>query len=151
MKKINKLQAKKAWEKVAKELAEDSPVKFGVLEDFVFDSYSNGVIGIAIPHSASSVKDTMFWPQMSKKINESLRKKLGYDVCAYFPIQDVEPVSSDKPCESKPEPSEIRIVWDHEIGEKIYELEGKIITYTIIGASTLFVSICNLVALIIKK
>jgi len=50
-----------------------------------------------------------------------------------------------------PEPSEIRIVWDHEIGEKIYELEGKIITYTIIGASTLFVSICNLVALIIKK
>jgi len=49
------------------------------------------------------------------------------------------------------EPTEFRIVWDHEISEKIFELEAKILTYTIIGGATLFVSICNLVALIIKK
>jgi hypothetical protein len=49
------------------------------------------------------------------------------------------------------EPSEIRITWDHEISEKIFELEAKILTYTIIGGATLFVSICNLVALIIIK
>jgi len=50
-----------------------------------------------------------------------------------------------------PESSEIRITWDHEISEKIFELEANILTYTIIGGATLFVSICNLVALIIKK
>ena len=49
------------------------------------------------------------------------------------------------------EPTEFRIVWDHQIHEKIFELEAKILTYTIIGAATLFISICNLVALIIKK
>jgi hypothetical protein len=49
------------------------------------------------------------------------------------------------------EPNEFRIVWDHEISEKIFELEAKILTYTIIGGATLFVSICNLVALIIIK
>jgi O-succinylbenzoate synthase len=49
------------------------------------------------------------------------------------------------------EPTEFRIVWDHQIHEKIFELEAKILTYTIIGGTTLFVSICNLVALIIKK
>jgi hypothetical protein len=49
------------------------------------------------------------------------------------------------------EPTEFRIVWDHEISEKIFELEAKILTYTIIGGATLFVSICNLVALIIIK
>jgi len=157
MKKINKLQAKKAWEKVAKELAEDSPIKFGVLEDFVFDSYSNGVIGIAIPHSASSVKDTMFWPHLWNKLNDRLNKELGTDVSLFFPIQDADPVnyqeynnSCDKPCDAQ-EGGTFRIVWDHEISEKIFELEAKILTYTIIGGATLFVSICNLVALIIKK
>jgi O-succinylbenzoate synthase len=70
----------------------------------------------------------------------------------YNNMKKTEPVKSPckKPCQ-KQESSEIRIVWDHEISEKIYELEAKILTYTIIGASTLFVSICNLVALIIKK
>jgi O-succinylbenzoate synthase len=56
-----------------------------------------------------------------------------------------------KPRESQSEPTEFRIVWDHQIHEKIFELEAKILTYTIIGGATLFVSICNLVALIIKK
>jgi hypothetical protein len=55
-----------------------------------------------------------------------------------------------KACEDN-EPTQFRIVWDHEISEKIFELEAKILTYTIIGAATLFISICNLVALIIKK
>ena len=55
-----------------------------------------------------------------------------------------------KTCEDN-EPTEFRIVWDHQIHEKIFELESKILTYTIIGAATLFISICNLVALIIKK
>jgi hypothetical protein len=56
----------------------------------------------------------------------------------------VDPVNYNEPCE-------LRITWDHEISQKIFELEAKIITYTIIGGATLFVSICNLVALLIKK
>jgi hypothetical protein len=57
-----------------------------------------------------------------------------------------------KPCgEQEITSTELRIVWDHEINEKIYEIEAKILTYTAIGAATLFISICNLVALIIKK
>jgi O-succinylbenzoate synthase len=57
-----------------------------------------------------------------------------------------------KPCgEQEIESTELRIVWDHKISEKIYELEARILSSTILLIATLAVSVGNLLAIIFKK
>ena len=55
-----------------------------------------------------------------------------------------------KPCESK-ESSEIRIIWDSEIQEKVNQIEAKILASTILLVATFVVTVSNLVSYIIKK
>ena len=47
--------------------------------------------------------------------------------------------------------SEIRIVWDHEISEKVYEIEARILSSTILLIATFAVSVSNFLAFIFKK
>lgn len=57
-----------------------------------------------------------------------------------------------KPCDKQEEATtELRIVWDREISEKIYELEARILSSTILLIATLAVSVSNLLAFIFKK
>jgi len=57
-----------------------------------------------------------------------------------------------KPCDKQEETTtELRIVWDHEISEKVYELEARILSSTILLIATLAVSVGNLLAFIFKK
>jgi len=154
MKNITKAVAKKAWQETVDNLIHYSPIKFALIQDFCFESYSNGVMKVSIPHSASGVKDTMFWPQMCKKINESINQRLGQEAVVYYPIQDQVVVTTPckKPCDKQEETTtELRIVWDHEISEKIYELEARVLASTILLIATLAVSVGNLLAFIFKK
>jgi len=141
MKKITRASAKQAWDQTVEQLASDSPLKFGVMEEFVFDSYTNGVIGIAIPHSVALIKKTLFWPQFIKKVNSVLNEKLKSEVEIYFSIQSTEPIK-EKTEQVEPEvnePIELEINWGWLIKAALYS----VIANAILAIATLITLICK--------
>jgi len=95
-----------------------------------------------------TIEDKPTQPTMKK--NTKLVDPVNYPNYGDNEAKNLNKKPCKKTCKDN-EPTEFRIVWDHEISQKIFELEAKILTYTLIGAATLFVSICNLFALILNK
>ncbi|NBT59695.1 hypothetical protein EBT16_13015 [bacterium] len=65
-------------------------------------------------------------------------------------INDINKKPCKKACKDNDDVT-WKIVWDHEISEKIYELEARILASTILLIATLIVGVSNLIAYIIKK
>ena len=65
------------WHGVAMELASDSPLKFGWIEDSRFLERVGNTIVVEFPPSTEAKTQTLFWPQAVKKIEEMLSEQLG--------------------------------------------------------------------------
>lgn len=65
------------WHGVAMELASDSPLKFGWIEDSRFLERVGNTIVVEFPPSTEAKTQTLFWPQAVKKIEEMLSELLG--------------------------------------------------------------------------
>jgi len=56
-----------------------------------------------------------------------------------------------KPCKKEDNDHTFRIVWDHEISEKIFQLEAKILSATIIVLVNILLGIGTITAILFKK
>ena len=65
------------WHPIAMELASDSPLKFGWMEDSRFVERVGNTIVVEFPPSVEAKTQTLFWPQAVRKIEECLSTHLG--------------------------------------------------------------------------
>jgi hypothetical protein len=79
------------------ELASDSPLKFGWMEDSRFVERIGNTIVVEFPPSVESKSQTLFWPQAVKKIEELLSKHLGGKITLESRFTGEEPPSSHEP------------------------------------------------------
>jgi DNA polymerase-3 subunit gamma/tau len=87
------------WHLVAMDLASDSPLKFGWIEDSRFVERVGNVIVVEFPPSMESKTQTLFWPQAVKKIEELLSEKIGGKITLESRFTGEEP-----PAQPEPEP-----------------------------------------------
>ena len=87
------------WHAVAMELASDSPLKFGWIEDSRFVERIGNTVVVEFPPSAEPKTKTLFWPQAVKKIEECLTASLGDKITLESRFTGEEP-----PAEPEPEP-----------------------------------------------
>ena len=113
------------WYPVAMELAADSPLKFGWVEDGCFTGRTGNVVSVEFPASLEQQTKTLFWPQGIRKIEELLSARLGGKITlecrfsgAELPVepeperphapdskQPAKSDSSSQPAEPKTEPA----------------------------------------------
>jgi len=87
------------WHAVAMELASDSPLKFGWIEDSRFIERIGNTVVVEFPPSTEPKTKTLFWPQAVKKIEECLTASLGAKITLESRFTGDEP-----PAEPEPEP-----------------------------------------------
>jgi hypothetical protein len=73
------------------ELASDSPLKFGWIEDSRFVERIGNTIVVEFPPSGESKTQTLFWPQAVKKIEEILSAHLGEKITLQSRFTGEEP------------------------------------------------------------
>ncbi len=87
------------WHPVAMQLASDSPLKFGWVEDGRFVERIGNAVLVEFPPSLEQQTKTLFWPQAVKKIEEMLSEALGARITFETRFTGEEP-----PQEPEPEP-----------------------------------------------
>lgn len=87
------------WHPVAMQLASDSPLKFGWVEDGRFVERIGNAVLVEFPPSLEQQTKTLFWPQAVKKIEELLTESLGARITFETRFTGEEP-----PPEPEPEP-----------------------------------------------
>jgi DNA polymerase-3 subunit gamma/tau len=85
------------WHLVAMDLASDSPLKFGWIEDSRFVERVGNVIVVEFPPSMESKTQTLFWPQAVKKIEELLSEKIGGKITLESRFTGEEPRAQPEP------------------------------------------------------
>jgi DNA polymerase-3 subunit gamma/tau len=85
------------WHLVAMDLASDSPLKFGWIEDSRFVERVGNVIVVEFPPSMKSKTQTLFWPQAVKKIEELLSEKIGGKITLESRFTGEEPPAQPEP------------------------------------------------------
>ena len=85
------------WHRIAMELASDSPLKFGWIEDSKFVERTGNTIVVEFPPSVESKTSTLFWPQAIKKIEELLTASLGAPITLESRFNGVEPALPPEP------------------------------------------------------
>ena len=90
------------------ELASDSPLKFGWMEDSRFLERVGNTIVVEFPPSVENKTQTLFWPQAVKKIEECLSNHLGVKITLESRFTGEEPPTPPEP-EILPPPPAARI------------------------------------------
>lgn len=85
------------WHHIAMELASDSPLKFGWIEDSRFMERVGNTVVVEFPPSIESKTSTLFWPQAVKKIEELLSASLGVAITLDTRFTGVEPPVDPEP------------------------------------------------------
>lgn len=85
------------WDEVAMNLAADSPLKFGWIEDGRFIERIGNAILIEFPPSVELQTQTLFWPQAVKKIEEQLTAALGVKITFEYRFTGEEPPAPPEP------------------------------------------------------
>ena len=85
------------WHHIAMELASDSPLKFGWIEDSNFVEREGDTIVVEFPPSLESKTQTLFWPQAVKKIEELLSASLGAVITLESRFSGIEPPAPPEP------------------------------------------------------
>ena len=79
------------------ELASESPLKFGWIEDSNFVERKGDTIVVEFPPSLESKTQTLFWPQAIKKIEELLSASLGATITLESRFSGIEPPAPPEP------------------------------------------------------
>ena len=85
------------WHEIAMQLASDSPLKFGWMEDSRFVERTGNTFIVEFPPSAESKTQTLFWPQAVKKIEELLSARLGEKMTLESRFSGEEPPAPPEP------------------------------------------------------
>jgi len=85
------------WHDLAMELASDSPLKFGWLEDSRFIERTGNTIVVEFPPSVEPKTQSLFWPQAAKKIEELLTAKFGAKMTLESRFTGEEPPTPPEP------------------------------------------------------
>ncbi len=85
------------WHHIAMELASESPLKFGWIEDSNFVERKGDTIVVEFPPSLESKTQTLFWPQAIKKIEELLSASLGATITLESRFSGIEPPAPPEP------------------------------------------------------
>ena len=85
------------WHSIAMELASDSPLKFGWMEDSRFLERIGNTIVVEFPPSVENKTQTLFWPQAVKKIEEALSNHLGVKITLESRFTGEEPAAPPEP------------------------------------------------------
>ncbi len=93
------------WHPVAMQLASDSPLKFGWVEDGRFVERIGNAVLVEFPPSLEHQTQTLFWPQAVKKIEEMLSTSLGARITFESRFTGEEPPSEPDPVPVPPPPS----------------------------------------------
>jgi len=78
--KIMSKNYKEIWSVSIKEIIQDSPLKFGWLENSQYHSTVDGVMLILLPDSVISQTQTLFWPQAIEKIRQKVQSLAKEDI-----------------------------------------------------------------------
>ena len=78
--KIMSKNYKEIWSVSIKEIIQDSPLKFGWLENCQYHSTVDGVMLILLPDSVISQTQTLFWPQAIEKIRQKVQSLAKEDI-----------------------------------------------------------------------
>jgi DNA polymerase-3 subunit gamma/tau len=89
-----------SWHSIAMDLASDSPLKFGWIEDSRFLERNGNTVLVEFPPSVESQTKTLFWPQAIRKIEDLLSAKLGGMITLEYRFTGEEP-----PAPPEPEPT----------------------------------------------
>lgn len=68
------------WHRVAADIATNSPLKFGWIEDGRFIDRIGNIILVEFPSSLQDMTETMFWPQALAKIEQLLTEALKAEI-----------------------------------------------------------------------
>ena len=79
------------WHSIAMELASDSPLKFGWIEDSRFLERAGNTVIVEFPPSVELKTSTLFWPQAVKKIEELLSASLSGKITLESRFSGIEP------------------------------------------------------------
>ena len=79
------------------QLAGDSPLKFGWVEDSRFVERTGNTVVVEFPPSLESKTKTLFWPQAVKKIEECLSSRLGTNIKLESRFNGEEPPAPPEP------------------------------------------------------
>lgn len=84
------------WHLVAVDIATQSPLKFGWVEDGRFIDRIGNLILVEFPKSAQDMRETVFFPNAVKKIEEQLTKAMGVKIAlkCLFTGREVEALES---------------------------------------------------------
>ena len=85
-----------AWKVVSEKFSEDSPLKYGWLQEGRFIKRFGNSILVEFPHSLEPQSHTLFWPHAVKKIEEKLTELLGTKIKFRFRFSSEAPIVSSK-------------------------------------------------------
>ncbi len=85
------------WHAISMQLASDSPLKFGWIEDSRFVERNGNTVVVEFPPSMEPKTKTLFWPQAVKKIEECLTASLGAKITLEGRFTGEEPPAPPEP------------------------------------------------------